>query len=147
MFFRKDKYVAIIVKKVNGKYTEIKRKKVDPVKGVINFDNHTIPINFDNILYRKGLKNFILVDIDNYQQIKDSDKLINQFPSELLDIMLNKSVVKQLSLRLHPSNVNSGFIIFGILFLAVGILAGYFVGNMYPLESIKQAVNQTGVLP
>lgn len=138
----KDKYIVILAKKINGKYSKIGQKKADPTKPTVAFKNNSYPVNYEQIIYRDGLKNYILIDIDNSQQLKEGD-MFSQVPTTLIDSILAKSIVHQLTSRLNPSNW-TGSIILIIMTMLAGIFIGYFIGNAFPMSQVQ---NMTGAVP
>jgi hypothetical protein len=133
----KDKYIVIFAKKINGKYSKVGKKKAAAPQVAVPFKNKTYLINYDNILYRDGLKNYILLDVDNMEQI--GDKVISQIPPELIDTVLTKSVVHQLLVRLQPSGMGMISIVLMLMTILAGIFIGYFIGNVIPYEQIANA--------
>lgn len=136
--FGKDKYVIILAKKINGRYSKIAQKKADPTQATVRYKGNSYPINYEQVLYRDGLKNYILIDVDNYQQVKDTEAF-SQISASLIDSILARNIVSQLVTRLSPSTL-SGSILLIVMSISIGILAGYFIGNVYPLSQIQNAI-------
>lgn len=135
--FFKEKYIMIFLKNTNGIYADIKRLKTNPLKTVITFNTRTYPIDFNKIVYRNGLRNYLMIDADNGEQLSFADlkTVESNAKNELMDLILSKGIITQLISRLGGSKNNIPILLM-ILALIIGLGCGYAVGNIYTFEEV-----------
>lgn len=152
-FLKKDKYIVIFVKKVNGRYSKIGKKKADPTQPVVKFKGSTYPISYEHVMYRDGQKNYIMVDVDwsgngDEANQEPSQNMLSQVSPQLLDAILSRGIVSQLVSRMSPASSNSFASSIAILAMALiaGVFIGYFLGSLFPIEYLQGIVgSQAGI--
>jgi hypothetical protein len=143
--FEKNKYTIIFLKKVNGIFDRVGSKGIKSSKSEVKFGKSatakTFIVDFTNVIYKKGTKHFIFMDIDKGQIfLKGDDEENTMIPAEVIDAFVNKHIISQLVSRLGGGQQLMGLMV-AIIILLVGILGGYFLGNVVTIASIQQAVS------
>ncbi len=143
-----DRYYAIIVKNANGTDTQIKRLKVKPDKPTIQYKNLATVVDFSKIVWRNRNRSYFLFryDIDKLVQLSTSDT-VSAIDNALIDTILNHAIVSQIVSGLSVARSNMP-LMFSVVLLITGILAGYFLGSVFPYSEIAErigvGINATG---
>lgn len=129
----KKKYIAIFLIKEKEIYTVLKKKTFKPTNSEISYRDKTYTINVSNPTYSKLLKSFFFIDINksvNCQLSFYKDKNDSNITAEIIDMIISKSIIKQLTSNLTDTafKMNLMYIAFGmILGGLIGWIAGGFV--------------------
>jgi hypothetical protein len=136
--FGKDQYIGVFLKMVGNIPSRIGSKKLNIQNSTISFKGKNFILNYADIFYRHGLKNYIFIDIE-HGQIKRSDTQEALPMSDLVDLIVSKNIVGQLVSRLNAGTGFSASWVIMILLCVVGAVIGYFFGNAYPIEGVINA--------
>ena len=129
----KKKYIIKFLIKEHGIYTVLKAKRFNPLNKEINFRDKTYIIDINIPTYRKTLKQFYFIDInktENCQLIFYKNKNDSIITPEIMDLIVSKSIIKQLTSNLTDTafKMNLMYIIFGAI---IGGLIGWIAGGFY----------------
>ena len=129
----KKKYIIKFLIKEHGIYTVLKTKRFNPLNKEINFRDKTYIIDINIPTYRKTLKQFYFIDInktENCQLIFYKNKNDSIITPEIMDLIVSKSIIKQLTSNLTDTafKMNLMYIIFGAI---IGGLIGWIAGGFY----------------
>lgn len=127
MFKKRKKYIAIFLLKEQNTYTVIKHKKFKPTITEIKVSkDKTKTINVSIPIYSKGLKLYYFIDIDKGQLFFDKKKDI--ISNEILDLIISKSIIRQLTMNLSDTafKMNLMYIFIGLI---IGGLIGWIAGG------------------
>lgn len=127
----KDKYYVIFASKVNGIEQFIARKPVKLGKKDIKFKKGTYLLDFEQVIYRKGNKCYLIVDINDNQVVLGGN--VSTLTPEFNDLHLARHSAKQFVTALQ---MGMGFNWFMILFLIFGIPIGLIIGWAIPITTI-----------
>ena len=125
------KYIIKFLIKEYGIYTILKSKRFNPLDKEISFRDKTYIIDVNNPTFKKTLKQFYFIDIDkteNCQLIFHKDKKTSIITPEIMDLIVSKSIIKQLTSNLTDTafKMNLMYIIFGAI---IGGLIGWIAGG------------------
>lgn len=136
----KDKYYAIIVKSVNATDVQIAKKSIKPDKTTLKYKELSTVVDFSKVVWRNKNKSFLLFryDTTGITQLTTSDKMF-KVDNSLIDTILNNAVITQIVSGLGTAHNNIP-LIFSIVMLITGILAGYFLGSVYPYSQIAESL-------
>lgn len=119
------KYYAIWVIKEQNKYNVIHKQKIKPTTQEVSHNDKTHLIEINDPIFIRGRKLFYFVDYLNGQlSLREKHKNIEP---ELLDSIISKQVLKQLTSNLLPKRFDEMFIYIGLGVL-IGTLLGYIIG-------------------
>ena len=128
----KKKYIIKFLIKEKEIYTVIKSKRIQPTTKEVKFRDKTYIIDITNPTYSKVLKLFFFIDIElseNCQLSFVKNKKNSKITPEIIDLIVGKSIIKQLTSNLTDSafRTNLMYVIFGLaLGGAIGWIAGGF---------------------
>lgn len=122
MFKKKNKYIAIFVVKKKDSFTIIGKRRFRATKKTIKFNSKTYLVDIVNATYSKGLKSFYFIDIDGTQIVFRGSKTSNYDP-DVLDMILSKSIVKQLT-----ANLSDNSLALNLVTLVIGAIMGGLLG-------------------
>lgn len=131
MLFSKDKYYAIILKKVNNAYVKVAKKKISPLKGAVEYKGKALPIDFNNVLYRDGAKSYIFVDADSLESVSPQ-KGLSAPTAAVVDSIVSRSIISQLVSRASPSATNMQWLLL-LMGILMGAAFGYIFGSYMPI--------------
>ena len=129
----KKKYIIKFLIKEHGIYTVLKTKRFNPLNKEINFRDKTYIIDINIPTYRKTLKQFYFIDInktENCQLIFHKNKNDSIITPEIMDLIVSKSIIKQLTSNLTDTafKMNLMYIIFDAI---IGGLIDWIAGGFY----------------
>ena len=127
----KKKYIIKFLIKEHGIYTVVKAKRFNPLDTKIDFRNKSYIIDINIPTYRKTLKQFYFIDIkktENCQLIFYKNKNTSIITPEIMDLIVSKSIIKQLTSNLTDTafKMNLMYVIFGAI---IGGLIGWIAGG------------------
>jgi len=140
--FNKPKYYVILLKKNNNSYDVLKQRRIKDKElktNTISYSNKTFLIDTSNICYTKGIKHYVIIDIDESQLTLFKQKTI--ISPDMIDKILNKSIITQFTSALNTgTKTELTPVIIALITLFTGILLGYLIGNIYPFEELSNAI-------
>lgn len=119
---KKNKYIAIFIVKKKDSYTVLGKRRFKASKKTIRFKGRTYLVDVVNATYSRGLKSFYFIDIEGSQIVFKGNKVSNYDP-DVLDMILSKSIVKQLT-----ANIGDNSYALNIMTLVVGAVMGGLLG-------------------
>jgi len=140
--FNKPKYFIVFLKKNNNSFDVLKQRRIKNKElrdNTVQFRSISYLIDTTNICCTKGVKHYIVVDVDGSQlTLKEQPAVVS---AEIVDEILNKSIISQFAAALHvESKAQMGPIAISLIILCTGILLGYLIGNIFPFEELSNAV-------
>lgn len=127
MKFLKKQYIAVLVVKEQGKYTVVKTKKITSTTDTVQFKNKkALKVNIDDPIYMNGRKLFYFFNY-NTGQLSLRESVEKAEEPEVMDMIINKKIVEQLTSNLLGIDFKAQLIYIGIGALA-GIGFGYMAG-------------------
>jgi hypothetical protein len=140
--FNKPKYYVILLKKNNNSYDVLKQRRIKDKElktNTISYSNKTFLIDTSNICYTKGIKHYVIIDIDESQLTLLKQKTI--ISADMIDKILNKSIITQFTSALNTgTKTELTPVIIALITLFTGILLGYLIGNIYSFEELSNAI-------
>lgn len=127
----KKKYIAIFVIKEKGSFGYVGSKNISATTTTVKFKKGTYHIDITKDTYSKGIKKYYLIDVAGSQlkiddrKVKDKSLTLEatSYDPEVLDMVISKSIVSQLT-----ANLSDNAIKMNILTLAIGGLIGGLLG-------------------
>jgi len=93
---------VLLLKKNNNSYDVLKQRKIKDKElktNAISYANKSYLINTCDICYTKGIKHYIIIDVDESQLTLFKQKAI--ISAEMIDKILNKSIIAQFTSALN----------------------------------------------
>jgi len=140
--FNKPKYYVLLLKKNSNSYDVLKQRKIKDKElktNTISYAGKSYLINTSDICYTKGVKHYIIIDVDESQLTLFKQKAL--ISAEMIDKILNKSIIAQFTSALNiKTKAELTPVIIALITLFTGILLGYLIGNIYPFEELSSAI-------
>jgi len=128
---KRKKYIIIFMIKEQNLYTEIKRKRFNPINTEINFKDKTYSIDVSKYSYSKGLKLFFFIDIRKSVECQlyfNDTKNKSKITPEILDMIISKKIIHQLTYNLTDKAIKLNLMMI-IIGACIGGLIGYIIGG------------------
>ena len=133
--FGKDKYFVYFVRKVNGRYKRIKKKRIYGFTKFVSYKKEMYHIDLDNYTFSIKNKFFYIIEYGFSQkkmaEPKEAEMLVfgdiikdNPMSPRVLHKLLREKVIFHLSAGLTGDTVKINWILI-LIVLAFGILLGY----------------------
>ena len=116
---KKKVYVAVYVRKEQDVRVVVGKKRFKPTIEVIRYKKKTYPLDISYPTYARGLKLFYFIDIVDGQVLLNDTTENSIINPEILDIILSRKIVTQLTANLSSSETRMKL---------VDIILGMFMG-------------------
>jgi len=123
---KKDKKKLLLIRNISGVMTVIKKAKITGKTDKVKYNNHTFLFDISKPLYRSRNTWVYGLDVDNGQITLTGTE--SKVSSELIDMILNRHVIKDLVSGLEPVKLKD-MLIFILLSLITGITTGILIGQ------------------
>lgn len=122
-YYFTNKYIAVFCLKENDGYNIVKKKKIKPTVDSITYKSHTIkPFNINDYTYKKKLKRFYFIDINNSQLLfQTTGKAI--LTTKEIDMYFRRNLISQLATNLLGTKYT-----IPIMLIIVGAVIGFLIG-------------------
>lgn len=120
------RYIAVFLIKEQGKYQIIETKKIKPTQETISFKKKSHRIDIDDPIYQYGRKVYYFFHFTK-GQLTLRDKVKENQEPEILDMIIERKLVAQLTSDLLGKDINEMIMFLG-LGAAIGGLLGYIFG-------------------
>lgn len=127
---KKEKYIVIFLIKQQELYKEVSRKKINKSINEIRYNKKKLyPINTSIPSFSKKLKTFFFIDINKGQLFFNKNNKNPILSPKLLDDIVSKSIIKQLTMNLSDTTfkMNLTLVFIG---LVIGGLIGWIAGGV-----------------
>ena len=138
MTFFKKKRLAVFLIKENETY-QVEGAKRIKTNNTVSYHGKTYIINLEKPTYQKGLKTFYFFDLLSGKPL-GFENMGEGYDSELIDMVVSKSIIKQLVAQENQFAPNLMIV---IICLMVGIMIGYFY-TQYTLGGSTTTTTMTG---
>ncbi len=128
MFNKRKKYIAVFLIREQNTYTIVSKKYFNPTKDSIEFRNNTYIISSANPTYTKGLRLLFFIDVSSKKQLLFVKNKTNEIDSEIIDLIMSKKIIKQLTSELGGVDITS-ILLYLVVGLTIGGLIGYLIGS------------------
>lgn len=137
--FLNEKYKVIFVKNINGTNTVVGTKKIKTNDRTVRYNKRDYPLDTGKPTYRRNLTNYYFIDVGGMQISFSEGRDLSEI-LDTIDTINTRNVVAQLAGQLSGKGLGSTVLGIAILCIAVGILGGYFAGNLFPLQGISEGL-------
>lgn len=129
MFNKKKRYLAVFLVKEQNSYNIDGKKFFNPSESTIEYKGNTYIINSANQTLSKGITLIFYISIDTKKQLLfyKTDKS-NEIDTEIVDLVMSKKIIKQLTSELGGIDFKS-IILYMIIGLTIGGMFGYIIGS------------------
>lgn len=124
----KKKYIAVFLIREQNTYTIVSKKYFNPTKDSIQFRSNTYIISSANPTYTKGTKLLYFIDVNSKKQLLFVKNKTNEIDSEIIDLIMSKKIIKQLTSELGGVDITS-ILLYLVVGLTIGGLIGYLIGS------------------
>lgn len=118
----KKKYIMVLVQEQQGIYSILKKKRFNPIEPKVSYKKHAYIADVNTPSYSNGLNFFYFVDI-THGQLTFYQDVNSDTNSELVDMILYKKIISQLT-----SNLSGDAIKLNIITLVIGAIMGGLLG-------------------
>lgn len=122
--FRKKRYLAVFLKKVQNSYHIVGKKLFNPSADSIKFQNQAYTLNFEISTCSRGNTDLYYINIDTKNQLTFQKGVkSNKIDTTVLDMIISKKIIKQLTSDLGNTDYKMIMIYF-----TIGAIIGGLIG-------------------
>lgn len=127
--FGKKKYIAVLVVRVQDTYTIVETKKIEATTETVRFKKKkAFKIDIDNPIYQSNNKLFYFFNY-NRGQLSLRETVEKAEEPELMDMIINKKIVEQLTSNLLGIDFKQQ-----LIYIAIGAIAGAGFGYIFGIS-------------